>query len=73
MFDEPIEGILQSLNGPEFIIRKGGLSAVFDMDGKQLTEFVEGVFEWKWAPYKRPGENLRIIYNEEAGIELEPR
>lgn len=74
MFDEPVDGILQSLNGPEFIIRKNGLSAVFDMDGKQLTEFVKGVFKWKWAPYNRlEAENQRIIYNEEAGIKLVTR
>lgn len=61
------------MNGLEFIIRKGGLSAVFDMDGKQLTEFAEGTFRWKWAPCNCHGEDLRIIYNKEAGIELEPR
>ncbi len=44
MFDEPIEGMLQSLNGPEFIVKKNGLSAVFDMDGNQLTDFVKGIF-----------------------------
>ena len=76
MFDEPIEGMLQSLNGPEFIVKKNGLSAVFDMNGRQLTDFVKGTFNWKWAPYnplKNRGEMLRIIYNEEAGIELLPR
>lgn len=61
------------MNGPEFIIRKGDLFAVFDMDGKQLTEFVVGTFRWKWAPCNCHGEDLRIIYNKEAGIELEPR
>ena len=76
MFDEPIEGMLQSLNGPEFIVKKNGLSAVFDMDGNQLTDYVEGRFNWRWAPYdpnKIRSETLRIIYNEEAGIELAPR
>lgn len=46
---------------------------MFDMDGKQLTEFVEGTFRWKWAPCNRPDEYPRIIYNKEAGIELELR
>lgn len=75
MFDEPIDGMLNSLNGPEFVIRKNGLSAVFDMDGKQLTEFVEGVFEWEWAPYNRlkSDPHRRIIYNEKARIKLAPR
>lgn len=40
------------------------------MDGNQLTEFVSGVFNWKWA------ENdlypKRIIFNEIANIELPP-
>lgn len=76
MFEEPIEGMLQSLNGPEFIVKRNGLSAVFDMNGNKLTEFVKGQFDWKWAPYdpiKDKGGMLRIIYNEEAGIELSPR
>ncbi|MGI6242380.1 MAG: hypothetical protein ACOYJK_02400 [Prevotella sp.] len=76
MFDKPIEGALRSLNGPEFIVKKNGLSAVFDMDGIQLTEFVKGDFDWKWAPFeplKGDDSSKRIIYNKEAGIELKPR
>jgi len=75
MFNEPIESMLQSLNGPEFIIRKNGLSAVFDMDGHQLTDFVKGRFEWKWGNFDPLKEYhpVRIIYNEEANIELTPR
>ncbi len=75
MFDEPIEAMLQSLNGPEFIIKKNGLSAVFDMDGNQLTDFVEGVFDWEWAPSNllKPEPTRRIIYNKEAGIKLAPK
>ena len=38
MFEEPIEGMLQSLNGPEFIVKKNGLSAVFDMNHYELAE-----------------------------------
>lgn len=70
MFKEPIEVISQSLNGPEFIIKKNGLSAVFDMDGNQLTNFVSGTFYWRWTE----DSNLkRIIFNKEAKIELPPR
>ncbi len=72
MFEEPIESMLQSLNGPEFIIKKNGLSAVFDMNGKQLTEFVKGNFDWEWDPKDNNGLK-RIIFNREAGIELKPR
>lgn len=75
MFNEPIESMLQSLNGPEFIVRKQGLSAVFDKEGQQLTDFVKGDFDWKWAPFNplKDKDELRIIFNEEAGIELKPR
>lgn len=75
MFKEPIESMLQSLNGPEFVIRKNGLSAVFDMDGNQLTDFVNGQFDWKWGDFDPLKEYhpVRIIYNEEANIELAPR
>lgn len=73
LFDEPIEGMLHSLNGPEFIIKKNGLSAVFDKDGKQLTDFVAGTFTWKYGSYDscfdRTGAK-KIIYNDEAGIKL---
>lgn len=76
MFDEPIEAMLQNLNGPEFVIKKNGLSAVFDGEGNQLTEFVPGVFDWKWSEMEK-GEIIpllrRTIYNEEAKIELPPR
>lgn len=73
LFKEPVEGILHSLNGPEFIVRKDGLSAVFDGDGNRLTGFVKGEFKWKWAPcdpIKDKWRNPKIIYNEDAGIEL---
>lgn len=46
------------------------------MNGNKLTDFVKGQFDWKWAPYdtiKDRGGMMRIIYNEEDGIELAPR
>lgn len=71
MFNEPVESILRSLNGPEFIILKDGMSAVFGMDGNQLTDYVKGQFYWKWGDHDFPNDkSTRIIYNEEAGIEL---
>lgn len=77
MFYEPIESMLQSLNGPEFVVKKNGLSAVFDMDGKQLTDFVSGVFLWKWTEPDEKGFDpdfmKRTIYNKEARIEQPPR
>lgn len=77
MFNEPIEAMLQNLNGPEFVIKKNGMSAVFDMDGKQLTDFVSGIFYWKWTEIDEYGFDLcnmkRTIFNEEAKIKLPPR
>ena len=72
---EPFESMLCNLNGPEFILRKNGLSAVFDEEGNQLTDYVKGTFNWTpWNPSKDCDDyNKRIIYNEEAGIELPPR
>lgn len=70
LFDEPVEAILQSLNGPEFIVLKNGLSAVFDMNGNQLTDYVKGKFDWKWGKLDSSSPNNRIIYNKEADIEL---
>ena len=70
MFSEPIEVLDCPLNGPEIVIKKGGLSAVFDMDGQQLTDFVPGRFDWKWG--KDVVNSMRVIYNEEAKIELPP-
>lgn len=73
LFDKPIDSVQLSLNGPEFVVQNNGLSAVFDKDGTQLTEFVEGVFKYKRTPHQIGCEDKRIIYNEIAGIELEPR
>lgn len=77
MFDEPIEAMLQDLNGPEFVVKKNGLSAVFDMDGKQLTDFVTGFFCWKWTEPNMQGYDprrmYRTIFNKVAKIELPPR
>ena len=71
MFNEPVEAILQSLNGPEFVVKKNGLSAVFDKNGKQLTDFVPSSFDWKWV--ESDFYSKRIIFNEKAKVELPPR
>ena len=60
------DGVLQGLNGGEFVIVKDGLSAVFNPEGKQLTPFAQGTFKWRWAQdYPK-----REIFNEEAGITI---
>jgi hypothetical protein len=47
------------------------------MDGNQLTDFVPGVFDWKWTEHNEkdfdPNYIKRTIYNEVAKIELPPR
>lgn len=75
MFNEPVEGAFEPVGAFEFAIKRNGLSALFDMDGHQLTDFVEGNFDWKWAPHDplKDQRMLKIIYNEKAGIELPPR
>lgn len=70
LFKTPINDVLCPLNGPEFVVVKNGLSAVFNAYGKQLTDFIKGRFEWKWAPYNPLMPHERIIYNKEANIQL---
>lgn len=72
LFDTPIDCVLNSFyyyySGP-FVVIKNGLSAVYDKDGKALTDFVRGKFEKKWV--RRGDEDIRIIYNDEAQIAFE--
>ena len=67
MFNEPIDGMSATLNGPEFIVKKGGLSAVVDGNGNYLTDFVKGSFKWKWTNQEN-NKLRRFIYNETAKI-----
>lgn len=72
LFTEAIDAVLSPLNGPEFVVVKNGLSAVFSAVGGQLTDFVNGRFEWKWAPVNpsRGFRHERIIFNKEANISV---
>ena len=67
MFNEPIDGMSATLNGPELIVKKEGLSAVVDGNGNYLTDYVEGEFKWRWT---NQGNNpfRRFIYNDTAKI-----
>lgn len=72
LFDEPIDCVLNSFgyyySGP-FVVIKNGLSAVYDKNGKALTDFVNGTFGRDWV---RKGEqDVLVIYNNEAQIALE--
>lgn len=68
LLDFPFDKVTHNLNGPEFVVFKDGLSAVFDSEGKQLTEFVSGTFKWEWS--QAPHFIHREIYNREAGISI---
>lgn len=72
LFEELVDDVLCSLNGREFIVVKDGLSAVFDGSGNQLTAYVTGEFEWKWASPDLLNLRYhdRIIFNDEANIRL---
>lgn len=74
MFEEPIKTMLHNLNGPEFVIKKNGLSAVFDMEGNQLTDYVPGSFNWRWSEIDPknfdPYNPKRTIFNKEAKLKL---
>lgn len=65
VFNEPVEGVIQSLNGPEFLVLKGGKKALFDGDGKPLSDFVEGEWQWEWAEGKYP---QRRLFNDKANL-----
>lgn len=65
LFDKPVDGAFDLVGAYEFTIKKNGLSALFDMDGHQLTDFVKGKFDYKYDDYE-----TKIIFNEEAGIEM---
>lgn len=70
LFQTPVDDVICPLNGPEFVIVRNGLSAVFNACGKQLTDFVRGRFEWVWDPHSPLYAHERIIYNKEANIQL---
>lgn len=68
LLDFPFDKATCDLNGPEIVVFKDGLSAVFDPEGKQLTEFVSGTFKWHFSWSNDVLK--REIYNSEAGPEL---
>lgn len=46
LFDNPVECILKSFAGNGFVVVEGEKQAVFDADGKQLTDYVPGELTW---------------------------
>lgn len=49
LLDDAIDGVDNTLNCAGIVIRKEGKAALFSNSGKQLTNFREGDFAWKWA------------------------
>ena len=49
LFDEPIDCVVEYF-GVEgcFVVKRNGLSALFDANGVQRTDFVKGRFEYQW-------------------------
>lgn len=71
LFDFPVLTLLQNNEIGIFIVKKDGLTAMFDHDKKQLTPFVAGQFEWKWSENKKTNQYYRTIFNKEAGISMD--
>lgn len=46
----PIDCCHANFNGAGFTVSKGAERAFFNSEGKQLTDFREGNFSWRWAP-----------------------
>ena len=70
LYDEIDEN--NEIQAYEYIIYKHGKSALFDTDGKQMSEFMDG----KWelckpkadSPYYDENKRIRIVFNEQAQL-----
>lgn len=71
LFNLPVLTLLRNEECAIFIIKKDGLTALFDENKKQLTPFVAGQFEWKWAEHNKTYQYYRTIFNKEAGISID--
>lgn len=62
LLDYPVDDVLENLNGAGMIIQKDNLSAFFNSEGRQMSEFVPGKWRWGW-------ENVyRVVYNDEENL-----
>ena len=66
LLDYPVDDVLENICGAGMIIQKDGKSAFFNLDGKQMSDYVPGKWEWKWAEYSSKARV--IIYNETANL-----
>lgn len=62
---------IEQAHGCEFIGKLDGKIALFSKDGVQLTEFVQGEFNWKWGTSAMEEKGWRKFYhNEKAQIRI---
>ncbi len=66
LLEYPVDDIFENLNGAGVVMTKNGKSAFFDNEGVQKSDFVDGVWKWKWIP-SCPSLGIEI-YNEQAGL-----
>lgn len=69
LLDYPIDDVLENICGAGMIIQKDGLSALFSLEGRQMSDFVAGVWRWKWS--KGDSSGRVIVYNERENLSFE--
>ena len=72
VFAEDVDDIHANLNGWEFTAVKDGKTALFDADASQLTDYVDGYFDWTWGHPDQSDSNIacKDIVNREANIRV---
>lgn len=69
LLGHPVDAVDCPFNGAEFLVSLDGRSAVFDGDGRRLTDYVIGEWKWKWCEIDIQHVSFRrVIFNETAGI-----
>lgn len=66
LLEYPVDDIFENLNGAGVVMTKNGKSAFFDNEGIQKSDFVNGVWKWRWIP-QCPSLGIEI-YNEQVGL-----
>ena len=67
LLDYPVDDILENICGAGMIVQKDGRSAFFDVEGKRMSDFVEGIWKWKWA---EGGSHDVIVYNDSENLKF---
>lgn len=61
LLDYPVDDVLENICGAGMIVQKDGKSAFFDVEGKQMCDYVTGKWQWKWNDC---GSSGIIVYND---------